>query len=73
MVESELKSPIESLFDNFSLLPIAAASLAQVHEAYLKDTQIKVAVKVQFPQLKSQTSKDLWVISNCLKLIKYTT
>jgi len=32
--------------------PIAAASLAQVHVAYLNTTNEKLAVKVQFPQLK---------------------
>lgn len=36
VVENELKAPLDSIFDNFAESPIAAASLAQVHEAYLK-------------------------------------
>lgn len=46
IVEQDLGAPIEQLFSKFSETPVASASLAQVHEAYLKSTGEKVAVKV---------------------------
>lgn len=50
---------IEEDFDEFSRDPIGAASLAQVHTAYLKDTRRKVAVKVQHPHLAEWVPLDL--------------
>ena len=50
---------IASLFDDFERNPIAAASLAQVHKAKLKDTDIEVAVKVQHPALEEWVPLDL--------------
>jgi aarF domain-containing kinase len=38
----------DELFDEFSRLPVASASIAQVHTAKLKGTDVKVAVKVFF-------------------------
>jgi aarF domain-containing kinase len=52
---------IEDDFDNFSREPIGAASLAQVHTATLKDTDQKVAVKVQHPSLEEWVPLDLWL------------
>ena len=50
---------IEDRFDDFSPEPIGAASLAQVHTAYLKGTRRKVAVKVQHPHLEEWVPLDL--------------
>ena len=50
---------IEESFDNFSREPTGAASLAQVHTAYLKGTAHKVAVKVQHPHLAEWVPLDL--------------
>ena len=46
IVESELGGPIEKLFASFNEGPIAAASVAQVHEARTRDGE-RVAVKIQ--------------------------
>uniref|UniRef100_A0A7S3EG61 ABC1 atypical kinase-like domain-containing protein n=1 Tax=Rhodosorus marinus TaxID=101924 RepID=A0A7S3EG61_9RHOD len=51
IVETELGSSIENLFDAFDETPIAAASLGQVHLAVLKGEQ--VAVKVRSAQRAS--------------------
>ncbi|KAI1617043.1 aarF domain-containing kinase [Exophiala viscosa] len=50
---------IEDDFAEFSKEPIGAASLAQVHIARLKDSDQKVAVKVQHPTLEEWVPLDL--------------
>jgi len=57
-VESELDRPLEDIFASFSEEPIAAASLAQVHEATLKSGE-RVAVKVQYPEIEALVNSDL--------------
>ena len=46
IVEAELKAPLLQVFPRFDPVPIAAASIAQVHIAYTQ-TNEKVAVKIQ--------------------------
>jgi predicted unusual protein kinase regulating ubiquinone biosynthesis (AarF/ABC1/UbiB family) len=57
-VESELGGPIDEVFEWFSPAPIAAASLAQVHEACLRNGE-RVAVKVQYPEIEKLVRGDL--------------
>jgi ubiquinone biosynthesis protein len=57
-IERELGKPLEQLFATFDMVPVAAASLAQVHRATLADAKI-VAVKVQRPNLERLVDRDL--------------
>jgi len=57
-VKIELGVPLTELFSSFSKTPLAAATIAQVHEATMKDGR-HVAVKVQRPCLKSIISTDI--------------
>jgi len=57
-VETELGAPLAELFASFSETPIAAATIAQVHEATLKDGR-RVAVKVQRPGLEKTIAADI--------------
>ncbi|KAG8387177.1 hypothetical protein BUALT_Bualt03G0226200 [Buddleja alternifolia] len=57
-IEKELGAPIHVLFKEFEDLPIAAASLGQVHRAILHNGE-KVVVKVQRPGLKKLFDIDL--------------
>jgi len=57
-VEEELKKPLEEVFASFSAEPAAAASLAQVHKALLRDGRL-VAVKVQYPDVAALVDLDM--------------
>jgi predicted unusual protein kinase regulating ubiquinone biosynthesis (AarF/ABC1/UbiB family) len=58
MVEEELKAPIDSLFAAWSDVPMASASIGQVHRATLPDGS-EVAVKVQHPGIGHAVESDL--------------
>ncbi|CAG0995585.1 aarF domain-containing kinase [Myxococcaceae bacterium] len=58
VVEGELGRRVEEVFESFSERPIAAASLAQVHEARLRGGE-RVAVKVQYPEVATLVQSDL--------------
>ena len=57
-IETYLNQSFPKMFKKFKDKPLAAASIAQVHEAELK-TGEKVVVKVVRPGLKTQIKKDL--------------
>ena len=59
IVEAELGCPIEDVFESLDEKPIAAASIAQVHGARLKDGT-DVVIKVQRPHIAERVDADLW-------------
>ncbi len=61
IIEKDLGQPISQLFDDFSALPLAAASIAQVHTARLK-TGEQVVVKVVRPGIKAQIERDFAIL-----------
>jgi predicted unusual protein kinase regulating ubiquinone biosynthesis (AarF/ABC1/UbiB family) len=58
VVERELGRPLGAVFERFAKAPVASASLAQVHEATLRDGR-RVAVKVQYPEIATLVRADL--------------
>ncbi|NPD20213.1 2-polyprenylphenol 6-hydroxylase [Alterinioella nitratireducens] len=58
MVAEELEAPLEELFTAFSP-PVAAASIAQVHRATLRETGQEVAVKVLRPGIERAFRRDI--------------
>ncbi|XP_010276254.1 PREDICTED: uncharacterized aarF domain-containing protein kinase 1 isoform X2 [Nelumbo nucifera] len=59
---------LSEIFLSFDEQPIAAASIAQVHRALLKDNQ-EVAIKVQYPGLEQHMKIDITtmaILSNCV-------
>jgi ubiquinone biosynthesis protein len=57
-IESELGAPVQDLFATFDDIPLAAASLAQVHAATLADGS-RVVVKVQVPGVEDVIAADI--------------
>lgn len=61
IVESEFGKSIKQLFSSFDPIPLAAASLGQVHKATLYNGE-EVVVKVQRPGLKQLFTVDLAIL-----------
>ena len=61
IIETELRAKIEDIFEGFEDVPIAAASLGQVHRAKLRTGQ-PVAIKVQRPGIHDQIGFDILVL-----------
>jgi ubiquinone biosynthesis protein len=71
IAESELKAPLEELFEEFNPVSIASASLAQVHKAKTKDGD-EVVVKVQRPGIKKIIDTDMEILKDLANLlVKY--
>lgn len=70
-VEAELGASIYSLYRQFDLIPIAAASLGQVHKARLH-TGEEVVVKVQRPGLERLFDLDLKVLRRLVRFCDRT-
>jgi predicted unusual protein kinase regulating ubiquinone biosynthesis (AarF/ABC1/UbiB family) len=67
-IARELGRPLGDVFSRFERRPIAAASLAQVHKATLKNGQT-VAVKVQYPGIWEVIQTDLDSIRFLLRIL----
>ena len=67
-VELSLGRPVESLFTAFGE-PVAAASLAQAHEAVLADGR-RVAVKVLRPGIEGQVARDSEVLALAARMVE---
>ena len=70
IVESELGDSIENIFDSFEEKPLAAASLAQVHSAKLKNG-CEVVIKVLRPNIRKRVNKNLRLLKAAAKIFSY--
>lgn len=70
VIETEFDAPISELFARFNREPIAAASIAQVHEA-LSDRGERLAVKVQRPGIATLFETDMRILSVLATLIDW--
>ena len=70
IVEKELGNSINDLFDDFNEVPMAAASLAQVHSAKLQDGK-KIVVKVLRPNIEKEVKKNLRLLKSAAKVCTY--
>jgi ubiquinone biosynthesis protein len=68
-IEAELERPIAELFAEFEPVPIASASIGQVHRAKLHDGR-EVVVKVQHPGIVRRCNDDLAILSELASLVE---
>ncbi len=61
--------PPGEVFSAFDEMPIASASLGQVHRARLKSGE-SVAVKVQYPGIEEVIAADSWTLGFIVKIMK---
>ncbi|WP_455661795.1 ABC1 kinase family protein [Pradoshia sp.] len=69
IIEDELELPLEELFTEFNPVPIAAASIGQVHKAALPSGDV-VAVKVQRPNITKTIDTDLEILHNLARMVE---
>jgi ubiquinone biosynthesis protein len=68
-IEYELGKPLEELFLSFNEKPVAAASIAQVHQAITKENK-PVAVKVLRPSVEKAFARDIAFFYWCARWIE---
>jgi predicted unusual protein kinase regulating ubiquinone biosynthesis (AarF/ABC1/UbiB family) len=71
VIEEELGGPPELVFARWDPVPIAAASIGQVHRAMTRDGRA-VAVKVQYPGIAETIAADLGNVALLRRLLKIT-
>jgi ubiquinone biosynthesis protein len=69
VVEEELRAPIDRLYTNFDPVPVAAASIGQVHFAELANGR-RVAVKVQRPNAARRVESDLVLLYQVARIVR---
>jgi len=66
-IEAEMRFSVGDIFSEFDEIPLAAASIGQVHKAKLK-TGEKVAVKIQRPNIRKIVEDDLDILRTLAEL-----
>jgi ubiquinone biosynthesis protein len=69
VIEAELGNTLERLFTEFDPVPVAAASIGQVHRATLPNGR-QVAVKVQRPGAARQVEADIQLLYQAARLAR---
>jgi ubiquinone biosynthesis protein len=67
-IEKELGAPVKALFATFDRVPVASASLAQVHHATLRDGR-EVAVKVLYPDIEGIVRSDIFSLGVIVNIV----
>lgn len=68
-IESEFGCPLKQVFTHFDEQPLAAASLAQVHRARIKEGD-KVVAKIQRPKIQKSIKADIGILYDLAHFIK---
>ncbi|CAA7600193.1 Protein kinase domain protein [Acididesulfobacillus acetoxydans] len=70
IIEDEMGVPLEKVFREFDDVPLAAASIGQVHRGVLLSGE-EVAVKVQRPEIKNLIKTDLEILTDFAALAEH--
>ena len=70
VLERELGRPVSACFAQIESVPVAAASLGQVHVAHLEDGS-KVAVKVLYPHIREIIRVDMVIVRFALRVYRW--
>ncbi|HAS8518626.1 TPA: ubiquinone biosynthesis regulatory protein kinase UbiB [Vibrio vulnificus] len=68
-MEQALGGPLETWFSDFDLVPLASASIAQVHTAKLKTTNQEVVLKVIRPDIRPIIDADLKLMRRMARIV----
>jgi ubiquinone biosynthesis protein len=71
IVEEDIGTAIGNVFSEFAESPFAAASIGQVHDARLRDSGMRVAVKVRRPFAVEQMELDFRWLSRIFRLLQW--
>lgn len=69
-LEAKYGQPLEVLFDDLETQPFAAASIAQVHRAKLKDGT-RVILKLRRPDIVAKVEADLRILAHLARLVEF--
>jgi ubiquinone biosynthesis protein len=70
IIEREL-GPVDEFFVDFEVAPMAAASIAQIHQARLRDSGLRVVIKVQRPDVAAAFVRDLKFLKGIVRIVKF--
>jgi ubiquinone biosynthesis protein len=70
IIQEELGEELDHIFQHFEAIPLAAASIGQVHRAVLRSGE-KVAVKVQRPNIAGVIETDLEILQDLAVLAEH--
>lgn len=68
MIEKAYGKPMNQVFSSFTVIPLGSASIAQVHEAILKDGT-RVVAKVQRPYIYEWMERDVGLLRKAVKVL----
>lgn len=70
IIEHELGQPVRRGFREFDVVPIAVDSFGQTHIAWLRESGVKVAIKVQRPDARKAFFRDWALITRFLVFLR---
>jgi ubiquinone biosynthesis protein len=68
-IEDQMDYPLDEIFNSIEEVPLASASVAQVHAAELKDGR-EVVIKVLRPEIRKTVKRDLELMLSVAKLAR---
>lgn len=69
IIEEDLGVPIGAIFSQFDKTPVAAASVSQIHRAWLRERDCWVAVKVRRPYIAEIFRRDVALIRRLVSVL----